>query len=637
MEFFPVNIRILIRRLGLLMGIYSVCRLLFLIFNYTYFSAAGLYILLKCFFFGLRYDITIIVITNILFIALHLLPFQFFYKKKYQNILLALYLLVNIPLIFLNCIDFGLFSFTGKRSGSEIFSILSFGNDFINTAPNMVLDFWYLLIVFFVLVFILKKKYPRIQPEPVRRRPLNNLSLKKIIKTTLLLIFFTGLTIIGFRGGVQYKPLNILSASRYSTGRTTALILNTPFTVIKTFGKKTLEEVRWMTDEQALKISPVIHFPESKEKFNPKNVVVIILEGFGKEYIGSLNSYEGYTPFLDSLVAHSYVCTNAYANGKRSIEGIPAIISGFPALMSDPFISSAYSGNTVTSISSLLKSKNYTTEFFHGGTNGTMGFDNFSKLSGFDHYFGRTEYNDDNDFDGSWGIYDEPFLQRTASELNKMKAPFFAAIFTISSHHPYSIPEKFSGRFPKGTLPIHQSIRYADYSLQQFFESASHMPFFRNTLFVITADHTALTEHRFYMNRIGLFSIPILYYSPDDSLLTGKHNRTTQQIDILPSIMDYLNYESPYFAFGKSVFNNSEDAFSINYIDENYQLINEKYSFMMDTIAGNSLYNYSVDSLLKINLSGLDTVTEKLMTEKLKGFVQNYNRIMIRNEMKYVE
>ena len=189
-----------------------------------------------------------------------------------------------------------------------------------------------------------------------------------------------------------------------------------------------------------------------------------------------------------------FILQNAYANGKRSIEGIPAIIGGIPALLSDPFITSAYSSNTITTIPSLLKQKGYTSTFFHGGTNGTMGFDNFSRSSGFDHYFGRTEYDNDDDFDGSWGIYDEPFLQQAALEIDKMKLPFLAVLFTLSSHHPYKIPDKYVNQFPEGTLPLHQSIAYADFSLKRFFETALKMSWFSNTLFVITADHTSSTE-----------------------------------------------------------------------------------------------------------------------------------------------
>jgi phosphoglycerol transferase MdoB-like AlkP superfamily enzyme len=539
-----------------------------------------------------------------------------------------------VPLILLSCIDIGLFRFTGKRSGMEIFSIMSFGNDFVNTLPKMIIDFWYLLLIFLTLIFLIIKAYPELKSTNKNSKGSDITFFNSLPGKSFLLLFFTAMTFIGFRGGIQLKPLNILSASRYGVSKTTTLVLNTPFTIIKTFGKQTIEDINYMSDDAAHEITPVIKTPRPSSQFIAKNVVIFILESFGKEYIGSLNSNRGYTPFLDSLIGHSLVFPNAYANGKRSIEGIPAIVAGIPSLINDPFITSAYSGNSITTISSLLKSKGYSSVFFHGGTNGTMGFDNFSKLAGFDQYFGRTEYNNDNDFDGNWGIYDEPFLQRTATEMNKMKFPFLSVIFTLSSHHPYKIPEKYEKQFPEGTLPIHQSIGYADYSLKKFFETASKMPWYNNTLFVITGDHTALSEKPFYRNRVGLFALPIIFYSPCDSLLHGKNMTATQQIDILPSIMDYLGYDQTYFALGKSVFDNSTKSYAVNFVDGSYQLIQDDYSFVMDSISKNSLFKFDVDSSLKNDLAGKDSVLENKMEIKLKSVIQNFNHALLHNELK---
>ncbi len=628
------NFTLLLRRIVLLLINYLIWRLLFFVFNYSYFSNAGLIVILKCFFFGFRYDITALIISNIFFISLHLLPFPFFYKKYYQNFLKIIFLFVNIPFILLSCIDFGLFQFTGKRSGFEIFKIMSFGNDFINTLPKMIVDFWYLLLIFFVITFLMNKYYPKLKTVHVNNRNIRNYFIDSIAGKIILFFLFAALTFIGFRGGIQYKPLNILSASRYGTGKTTALILNTPFVIIKTFGKQTLEDIHWMSDDESKRINPLIKLPSTKDNFKSKNVVLLILESFGKEYIGSLNSFDGYTPFLDSLIGKSLIFQNAFANGKRSIEGIPAIVAGLPGMMTDPFITSAYSSNSITTLPSLLKLKGYNSVFFHGGTNGTMGFDNFSKLSGFDHYFGRTEYNYDADFDGSWGIYDEPFLQRTAEEINRMKPPFLAAVFTLSSHHPYIIPEKYLKLFPAGTLPIHQSIRYTDYSLKRFFETASKMPWYSNTLFVITADHTALSEKSFYQNNVGQLAVPILYYCPSDSTLIGESTLTTQHIDILPSVLDYLGYDHKFFAFGKSVFANSSASMAVSFSNETYQLIQDSNVFILRNNEKNSFFNFATDSLLKNELIGTDTVKERMMEKKLKSFIQNFNHALINNEMK---
>jgi phosphoglycerol transferase MdoB-like AlkP superfamily enzyme len=451
-----------------------------------------------------------------------------------------------------------------------------------------------------------------------------------------LLIFTLGF--IGFRGGIQYRPINIMTASQHGSPKLTALILNTPFSIIKTMGKEELPSLKYFSDSDAKEICPTIH--EGKSSFSvgvasglkPPNVVIIILESFGKEYIGSLNNSKGYTPFLDSLMKESLIFTDAYANAKRSMEGIPAVVASIPALMNEPFVTSAYNGNQITGLSKLLKKKNYASAFYHGGTNGTMNFDNFSRIAGYDRYIGRREYNNDNDFDGSWGIYDEPFMQFAAEDMNKTQQPFFTTIFSVSSHHPYSVPKKYKNSFAKGTLPIHQSVMYADYSLKKFFEAASKMPWFNNTLFVITADHTAISEYPKYQTKVGIYSVPIVFYMPGSSL-KGQSNITIQQIDILPSVLDVVGYDEKYFGFGNDVFDSTASHFAVNFLNDNYQIISGGYALSMDTSHAISFYHYSVDSLLQNNLLNVDTVLQNSLERKLKAFIQNYNHALLENKM----
>ena len=615
---------LLFKRLGLVLVGYSICRLLFLVFNINYFLSLSFKEIFYGFFIGVRYDITAIVITNTPIILLHLLPEKIFRRTFIQSTTKFIFIFINAFMFLLNAIDFGLFRFTAKRATADVFKILSFGNDFKNTAPQMILDFWYVLLILLLLWWSLYKFYPRSQSS---NHELYKKDFKSLFKKTVTSLSIIGLFFIGFRGGIQFKPLSIISASKYGSGMMAPLILNTPFTFVKTFGKSVLQPIRYMTDEEAQQTVSFIHLP-SKNEFRKLNVVVIILESFGKEYSGFLNNEKGYTPFLDSLMKISFYCSNAFANGKRSIEGIPAITAGIPALANEPLITSSYGVNQMTSIANSLGEQGYSTYFFHGGTNGTMGFDNFAKAIGYQHYFGRNEYNNDQDFDGTWGIYDGPFLQRVSDELNKASSPFFATIFTLSSHHPYAIPSKYNGVFPEGTLPIHRSIEYADYSLKMFFGSASKQKWFSNTLFVITADHTALSEKQFYMTRQGIYSIPLLFYSPGDKL-SGIEKKTCQQIDILPSVLGYLKYDKPFFAFGRNIFDNTSTDFAINYLNDSYQWIEGNHTFICDATNRGEYFQYR-DASQQI----LETKSDSsAIHKKLNAFVQQYNSALINNKM----
>jgi phosphoglycerol transferase MdoB-like AlkP superfamily enzyme len=624
------NLLLLLKRFVLLLLFYTIARILFLVFNAGYFSNLGFGDLILAFINGIRFDISTLVILNIPVIALHFFPFRFFYFPFYQKLIKAIFLLINIPCLLVNCIDFAYFDFTFHRTTFDVLGILTGGGDIFNTLPVMIKDFWYILIIWILLSSLLVKFYSAISKNHFARYQFQKGFIGKRIALHLL---FTGLIVVGFRGGIQLKPLSIISAGQINSVKAAPLALNTPFTIIKTIGKKELAELQYFSPEEARQIFSPVHYYHSANSFSNLNVVIIILESFSKEYTGANKSAPGYTPFLDSLSAHSLYFTDAYANGKRSIDGIPAVVASIPSLSDDAFITSPYSTNTFDNLASLLKKKNYSTAFFHGGNNGTMGFDHFTRNAGFEKYYGRNEYNNDADFDGTWGIYDEEFLQFAVGRITEMRTPFFASIFTLSSHHPYSVPKKYKDKFPKGTLPIHESIGYADYSLKKFFETAQKQPWFSNTLFVITADHTALASAPFFHSWTGMFAIPLLYYYPN-ALPAGVSPLTTQQCDIVPSVLHYLNFDGSFSAFGNSVFDSSASHFAVTLQSNVYQIIENGYSLLADTSQTVGLYYFKTDSLFNDDLSKKNIPVQQAMEKKLHAFVQQFNHRMIHNKLK---
>jgi phosphoglycerol transferase MdoB-like AlkP superfamily enzyme len=338
------------------------------------------------------------------------------------------------------------------------------------------------------------------------------------------------------------------------------------------------------------------------------------------------------TPFLDSLMAQSLTFTNAFSNGKKSIEGIPAITASIPTWMNEPYITSAYGSNQAQSIASLLKTEGYYTAFFHGATNGSMGFDAFANLSGYTDYYGRYEYSNDEDYDGSWGIWDEEFLQYTAQTLNKKQEPFFATLFTLTSHHPYKIPSKYESKFKEGVYDNAKCISYADYSLKYFFETIKKMPWYNNTLFVLCADHTGISGDKFYENKIGNNTIPIIYFMPN-SELKGFDTTITQQIDIMPSILQYLNYNKPFYSFGKSVFDTTANHFAFTFNSGIYQYTNNNYTLEFDGEKATGLFQYKKDSLLKNNLIKTEKMVANELELKTKAIIQTYQQSLINNKM----
>jgi phosphoglycerol transferase MdoB-like AlkP superfamily enzyme len=623
----PVN---LLKLTGLLLALYTFCRLLFYWFNHSYFAELGTGELLFILLPGLRFDLSVIVLSNALFILLYLLPLPFREKKGYRASLRWLFILVNSICLLANCVDLVYFQFTLKRTTADVFNFFGgeIGNDLGRLLPLFLAEYWYMFLIWLLLSWLLAKAYGRIdRPEPLLW------DRKQYLRQGLTAFLGLLIAIIAYRGGFQLIPLSTIDAGEYTAARNVPLVVNTPFTILKTMDLDPIQPEAFFEDEKELKS---IYNPVSKAQtgeFRPLNVFIIALESFSKEYVGAINGKgKGYTPFLDSLMGQSLCFSNAYSNGKTSIQGIPSIVAGIPSWMNEPYIASPYSGNQVSSLALLLKKKGYYTAFFHGGTNGTMGFDAFAGIAGYDEYFGRTEYNNEKDYDGHWGIWDEEFFQYTANTISRKKQPFFATLFTLTSHHPYPIPEKYKGKFPEGPLPIEKCIAYTDYSLRKFFETAETKPWFKNTLFVFSADHTGISSDPFFQNKVGNNTIPIFYYM-QGSDLKGTDSTTTQQIDIQPSVLDYLNYPGAQFCLGSSVFDSTALHFAFVYNYGPYQFMQNGYYLEFNGKKATELYEIKKDSLLKNNLLLAKTALAADMEKRTKAIIQTYQQALINNRM----
>ncbi|HET6243322.1 MAG: sulfatase-like hydrolase/transferase [Bacteroidetes bacterium] len=581
---------------------------------------------------GIRFDLISVSTTNALFILLSLIPFHFREFTIYQKTLKIIFLFVNSIALLVNCMDIIYFRFTLKRTTTDILNVPGLKEDIKNLLPQFISDYWYILAIWIFLIAIMEYLYRKTE-KPIKSE--EKINFRYYLFHSILLIAGLIISVITIRGGTQGKPAGIITAGRHVGGTFVPLALNTPFTLIKTFESDYLEPKKFYTNKEALEIYNPIRQHQGGE-FIKLNVVFVIMESFSSEYTGLNGSSESFTPFLDSLAHEGLFFTNAYANGKRSIEGIPAIVASLPGLMNNPFISSSYSANKITSIASLLKEKGYYTTFFHGGNNGTMGFDDFVGLAGFDKYFGRSEYeaeikNNGADYDGIWGIYDEPFFEYFSTNLNSMTEPFFSTFFSLSSHHPYIIPEKYKNAFKKGNIEIHHSIGYSDMALKKFFQRASENSWYKNTLFVITADHTGIPASDYGGSSVGRYHVPIIFFKPDSDL-KGNKDKIMQHVDIMPSVLHLLNYEKPYFSFGQSVFDTTTNGFAVSFIGDTYQLMNKRHVLLHNGTESTAFYDFPKDSLLVTNILPVPSQEKDAMEEKIKAIIQIYNSALIENK-----
>ncbi len=624
-------------------AVYFLARIIYLTINYSYFyqdlTLVHLFELLGA---GLVFDTSAILVTNIPYIALMLLPWHGKERPAYQQFCRWVFVIVNSLALAINLIDACYFRFTMRRTTTTVFSEFAneqnLGSIFFTEALNHL----YLVFLFAFVAWGLYRlaRYSTLRHDSLRWWHYD-------VAMLLSLAFVAPFVVAGIRGGfaTAVRPITISNANQYvNRPIEAALVLNTPFSLYRTIGKDVFSVPDYFASEQELEAyySPV-HRPASgiMEK---KNVVVLIVESFGREYIGALNpclddsQYKGYTPCIDSLIARSITFSHTYCNGRKSIDGMPSILSSIPMFI-EPFFLTPASMNHVSGLASILGDEGYQTAFFHGAQRGSMGFQAFARSTGFKDYYGREDFSSDKrfggeqDFDGTWAIWDEPFLQYYCAKMSEMKEPFMTAVFTASSHHPYVVPEKYRERFPEEGIEIHKCIRYTDMALGEFFRSASRQPWFKNTIFVLTSDHTNLSDHDYYQTDLGGFCSPIIIYEPGiTDLQPAVQDKIAQQIDILPTVLGMLHYPKPYFAFGIDVLNTpAEDTWAVNYLNGIYQYVKHGHVLQFDGQRTRAVYALT-DSLMKHNLVGSCPDQESMELE-LKAIIQQYMARMTQDRL----
>lgn len=632
------SVIVVVFRIIVVLFIYAICRFIFYEFNKDSFSDIPISELFYIFYGGLHFDLVPIVYSNALYVIALLFPFKFIYNKYYKYFWNTLFVITNSVAIIISLADVIYFKTVQNRLTFPVVNSIIGENKLASMFLRYLVDYWYLTAILLILILGLSQSLKIIDFSYKESKN----KLLNFLKSTTILLISVGI-MLGFARGTYIpsnRPISFGNAGKYTAEpNQISIVLNTLFSLIKSYSTNELKELKYFSDSVELNsyCNP-IHNANPKLK-NKQNVVIIVLESFGKEYIGLLNptldsgKYRGYTPFLDSLMKNSYVFCNAFSNGRKSIDALPAIIASIPSL-ENPYIISPYVGNKITSVANLLKNIGYRSMFFHGAYNGSMGFDAFMNIAGFDEYYGYNEFPDKDKNDGYWGIWDEDFFQFFASTLNESKEPFLGVFFSLSSHSPFDVPEKYKNKFPKGALPIHETIGYADYSLMKFFEAAQRMPWFDSTLFVITADHPSLVYFKEYNNDVAFFKVPIVLYSPKN--IGHKIDSTlVQHIDILPTVMNYIGYNKPYFSLGKDMLNDSIDHYVVinNVGAKAHCLIWQNNVLHYYDNKFNGIYDFHAKSLM-INIFEERKNILPGMEKRYKAFLQQFNNSIMQNKMR---
>ena len=647
-------IRALVILLAALYASFALCRMAFLLTNWHLYAGNLTFRhAVELFRAGFIFDTPAILYLNAPILVFVLLPLHLKERPGFYRCLRWMFVIVNFVGVAANLIDCVYFPFTGKRSTASVFQEFSHegAGGMLGIFAGQALHHWYLVALAMLIIWFLWRMF-RPRPEEIRR-PQSMLAY--YFNRTVLLLLAIPLAVIAIRGGVgkSTRPITISNANEYADRPAeTGIILNTPFSVIRTLKKTPFQVPDYMPDSEARALFSPVHIPADTIRFRPRNIVVLILESFSKQHFGYYNrslrggKYAGFTPFLDSLLANNCALTfqYSYANGRKSIEGMPSVLSSLPNYVEPLFLTPASLNHLSGLARELGERKGYETAFFHGAQNSSMGFHAFARATGFKRYFGRTEYNSDPetggdaDFDGTWAVWDEEFLQFYVRRMSEMHQPFMTAVFTASSHDPFALPERYRGVFPRGESPLQECIAYTDHALRQFFLAAKEKPWFDNTIFVLTADHTSQNIDPCYTTSLGHYSVPIIFYAPGDTLLRGYNTESVvQQTDIMPTVLGLLNYDKPYVAFGNDILNTPPSAsFALHWLPEvsGYEYVRGDYLLQFDGKQTTAAFAFRSDSLLHQNI--LPTIppdTLNLLERQMKSVIQQYMQRMTMDQL----
>lgn len=661
----------LAKKLLLVFALLLLTQVIFFIANTRIFHLDGLGEAMTILWGNIRFGLASTALFLAPYLVMMLLPIQARHKKSYRTIAEILFWVGALILLITNLVDVAYYQFTYRRMSAMMFRYMTVGGDMGSLIPKFLVDYWYatlsaIVVVTLLIIGCLQLRLrnadgwgkPQQQQYRSERKVRNQEIWCSVLGFAVLVILL--------RGGVERRWIQPGEVVRYAQPKNGAMVMNSAYNIVRTIGHLDVTPVNFTSMTEANTIYPTEYTPQpntltantsiaeagkilnnnpeallkllmlsysqfgdstlatainnlTNEVRKPKNVVVVLLESFSQEYMGSYNHgiMESFTPFLDGLAQQS-ICYQGRSNGKESIESIPAIFASVPSWSLAPFILSGSRNDTLNGLPAILKKHGYQSAMFHGSYNGTMNFDKFCFKIGFDRYYGKNEYlhdtGDSASIDGAWGIFDEPFLQYSAQEMNKMKEPFLTCIYNISSHHPYGLPDGYEKKFRDGKHPILRTIAYSDYAIQRFFEEAKTQPWYKNTLFVIVADHPGPSLAREYNDYSGWYKIPVMFFDPNNTDKALMSNDIVQQIDIMPTLLDMLNINEPAICFGHSILQRTAD-------DHGYQIV-----------FGNDYYQMERNGRITI-YSPYKTIGNEEDLEFLKAAIQVYNSKLLNNQM----
>ncbi len=532
--------------IGLL--IFTLARAMLFIINFDTFSMYSLGDIISTFIGGIRFDLSILLTLLSPFIVLLLLPIK---NMVFHKILLWCVFVEYVVLGFVAGTDVGFYTARGRHITNDFFLL---GNDLgfiIDIIPSYIFPIILLIIVCIVLGYFWHK-FVNIKLKPdLQFMPFN----------ILIFIILIPLLYIPIRGNLDSKPIHIIDA--FDKDATLGnLKLNGVFSIFKYSDDDVVDLSKYNFFDNATAQEIVDNFTVSRERCNTDiieslsnkgvNIVFIILEGVPAPLVGSFsNNNQGLTKNIDNLSLKSVKFNNHYSPNRRSIASLQAVMTAIPPIGSIPSIGFGLESYFTGNIGHIFVENGYNTLLIQSAKRRSYYVDSISKSLGFEQYYGKEDvpiildYKDKNGAYFGWDYETLMFLSDKIDELYiKNRKPFLAFSFLGTTHDPLpELPSEFNMFDPESdsNAGFKNTIIYTDWAIGEFMNSIKDKPYYDNTVFIISSDHSVgkgITSQYPYDHLI-----PLMIYSPkmDKSI---EIDYITTHLDISETLYDIAKIDN---------------------------------------------------------------------------------------------
>ncbi len=629
---------------GLLL-IYAFLRLAFLAANWDYFTDAPAGDIAMAFVHALRFDLAAIIILNIPVMVLLNAPLPQIKPRWWKRITFAVFALLNTLGFLLNLADLGYYANVQRRIIFEPFDqaehLLVCFPGWVEDMPLLVFGgFAVLGLLIWLLGLGARWLDRRFEETP------------GIWRTHIWATVLIGICVLGIRGGLQDGIMRPADAFSYSTHQAVGdLTLNSTYTVLLNAVLPSFPVMNTMPQEEAVAIArsmvvgkddvwepgeyPFLRETKPKEPHRPLNVVILMLESWTWANVGPDAKGISRTPHFDALAKRGALWTNFLATSQRSSEAVPSIIASVPSIFRRPIIGSRIELVRYRGMGAILREFGYTSSFHHGASPTIEGFRGFSKLAGFHHYFSRDDYDGKEEAeernDGKWGVFDHLFYEHGVRQMDAVKGPFAAVMFGLSPHDPYRIPPSIAKAFEKGTddTPYQRQLRYSDWAVRRFLDHAMKRPWFKNTVFILTADHTRFAPPNSIYES---FHVPLLVFAPG-IIEPQVRPELASHVDILPTILDVLRIPTRHASMGRSVFDYAKPRYTVVKRSGRYVIFGDQLAFQSDLHGQAGLFAYRDDVHFTEDVSADHTEERAELARRLDAWLQAVSSAVVEDRM----